>query len=152
MLLATWFGVGLIPAAPGTWGSLAALPFAWAIVNLWGALGLAIAVSLIFTTGCWAAGAVAREGGIADPGAVVVDEVAGQWLVLLAAPFDPAAWALAFLLFRLFDIWKPWPVRWADRRVKGGFGIMLDDVLAAVYAVAVMACLRSIGGAFGVHS
>ena len=151
MLLATWFGVGLFPIAPGTWGSLAALPCAWAILNQWGALGLAVAVLVVFATGCWAAGAVARESGISDPGAVVIDEVAGQWLVLLAAPFNPAAWALAFLLFRLFDIWKPWPVRWADRRIKGGFGIMLDDILAAACAVAVMAAIRAIGRAFGIY-
>jgi phosphatidylglycerophosphatase A len=151
MVLATWFGVGLIPAAPGSWGSLAALPFAWVILTLWGARGLALAVIIVFAVGCWAANAFAKASGVSDPAAIVIDEVGGQWVVLLATPLDPVAWTLAFLLFRVFDIWKPWPVGWADRHVKGGFGIMLDDILAAGYAGAVMAFLRLIGGPFGVH-
>lgn len=152
LLLATWFGIGLIPLAPGTWASLAALPFAWAIRSLWGAPSLALAVALIFAVGCWAAAIVAKRSGIADPGAIVIDEIAGQWLVLLAAPLSPLAWSLAFLLFRLFDIWKPWPVRWIDHHVKGGLGIMLDDVAAAGYAVLALSALLAIAGAFGVRS
>lgn len=149
-MLATWFGVGLIPVAAGTWGSLAALPLAWAIRVFWGVPGLAIAAIVVFGLGWWAAGAVAKTSGVRDPGAVVIDEVAGQWLVLLAAPLDPLAWALAFLLFRIFDIWKPWPVRWVDQHVEGGFGIMLDDVLAAGYAVLALSALPAIAGALGV--
>jgi phosphatidylglycerophosphatase A len=151
-LLATWFGVGLIPIAPGTWGSLAALPFAWAIHSLWGATGLAIAITLVFFAGWWAAATVSKAGAIEDPGAVVIDEVAGQWLVLLTAPSDPLAWVLAFMLFRIFDIWKPWPVRWADRDITGGLGVMLDDLLAAVYAALVLSVLLAIGGVSGVRS
>jgi phosphatidylglycerophosphatase A len=151
-LLATWFGVGLIPIAPGTWGSLAALPFAWAISSLWGATGLAIAIAVVFFAGWWAAAVVAKTSSVKDPGAIVIDEVAGQWLVLLAAPRDPLAWVLAFLLFRIFDIWKPWPVRWADRDITGGLGVMLDDLLAAVYAALVLSVLLAIGGVFGVRS
>jgi len=150
VLLATWFGVGLIPIAPGTWGSLAALLVAWAVQSLWGAPALAFAAAIVFAAGWWAASAVASTSGVQDPGAVVIDEVAAQWLVLLAAPADPVAWGVGFLLFRLFDIWKPWPVRWADRRVKGGFGIMLDDIVAAVYALLAMRVVLAIGGAFGV--
>ena len=82
----------------------------------------------------------------------MIDEVAGQWLVLVPAPLDPLAYALAFLLFRIFDIWKPWPVRWADREAKGGLGIMLDDLLAAIYAVVLLWCLLAIGGASGVRA
>jgi phosphatidylglycerophosphatase A len=82
----------------------------------------------------------------------VIDEIAGQWLVLVPAPLDPLAYTLAFLLFRFFDIWKPWPVRWADRRVKGGLGIMLDDLLAAVYAAALLSGLLAIGGVSGVRN
>ena len=82
----------------------------------------------------------------------MIDEVAGQWLVLVATPLDPLAYALALLLFRIFDIWKPWPVRWADRHVKGGLGIMLDDLLAAVYAVLALSILLPIGEVFGVRS
>jgi len=150
VLLATWFGVGLIPIAPGTWGSLAALPFAWAIRSLWGTIGLAVGTAVVFFAGWWAAQTVTNAGGIKDPGAVVIDEVAAQWLVLLAAPRNPLAWVLALLLFRIFDIWKPWPVRWADRDVAGGFGVMLDDLLAAVYALLVLSALLAIGGVFGV--
>jgi phosphatidylglycerophosphatase A len=137
---------------PGTWGSLAALPCAWAIRSLWGIAGLAIAAAFAFAAGCWAAGTIANRSGIKDPGAIVIDEVAAQWLVLLPAPLDPVPYAAAFLLFRIFDIWKPWPVRWADRRVYGGFGIMLDDLLAAAYAVLVFWVALISGGVFGVRS
>lgn len=87
-----------------------------------------------------------------DPGEIVIDEVAGQWLALLSAPLTPLAYALVFLLFRIFDICKPWPVRWADRQVPGGLGIMLDDLLAAVYAALALLVLLAIGGVFGVRS
>jgi phosphatidylglycerophosphatase A len=137
---------------PGTWGSLAALPCAWAIRSLSGVAGLAIAAAIIFAVGCWAAATIAKASGIKDPGAIVIDEVAAQWLVLLPAPLDPLSYAAAFLLFRIFDIWKPWPVGLADRRVPGGLGVMLDDLLAAVYAVLVFLILLAVGGAFGVRS
>ncbi len=151
-VLATWFGAGLLPISPGSWGSLAALPFAWAIRSLWGMAGLAAAAAIVFVVGWWAAAVVAEASGVEDPGMIVIDEVAAQWLVLLAAPLDPIAWGLGFVLFRIFDIWKPWPVRWADRHIHGGLGIMLDDVLAAVYAALALSALAAIGGAFGVRS
>jgi phosphatidylglycerophosphatase A len=151
VLLATWFGAGLLPVTPGSWGALAALPVGWVIETFWGAPGLAIAAAIVFIAGWWAAAIVAKASGIEDPGAIVIDEVAAQWLVLLAAPRDPPAWALAFLLFRIFDIWKPWPVRWADRHIHGGLGIMLDDLLAAGYAALVLSALSAIGGAFSVR-
>jgi phosphatidylglycerophosphatase A len=137
---------------PGSWGSLAALPCAWAIRSLSGAAGLAISAAIIFAVGCWAAGTIAKASGVNDPGAIVIDEVAAQWLVLLPAPLDPLSYAAAFLVFRLFDIWKPWPVGWADHRIHGGLGIMLDDLLAAVYAVLVFSILLVTVGAFGVRS
>jgi phosphatidylglycerophosphatase A len=145
-VLATWFGIGRLPIAPGTWGSLAALPFAWAIRDFWGVPGLGLASLIVFIAGCWAAGAVAKASRVQDPGAIVIDEIAGQWLVLLAAPLSPLAWSLAFLLFRLFDIWKPWPVRGIDRHVKGGLGIMLDDAVLALSAI------LAISGALGVRN
>jgi phosphatidylglycerophosphatase A len=98
--------------------------------------GLALGFAVVFFLGWWAAAVVAKASGRRDPAAIVVDEVAGQWLVLLATPRGLVAAALAFMLFRLFDIGKPWPVGWADRRIFGGFGIMLDDLMAAAYAVA----------------
>jgi phosphatidylglycerophosphatase A len=151
-VLGTWFGAGLLPVMPGTWGSLSALPCAWVIRGLWGIPGLALAAAIAFAVGCWAAGTLARASGEKDPGAIVIDEVAAQWLVLLPAPLDPLSYAAAFLVFRLFDIWKPWPVGWADHRVHGGPGIMLDDLLAAVYAVLVFSILLVTVGAFGVRS
>ncbi len=141
-LVATWFGAGLLPRAPGTWGSLAALPCAWLIVRAGGWPLLALGTALVFALGAWAADQEAKLTGIQDPGSIVVDEVAGQWLTLLAAPLDPLAYGIGFVLFRVADIAKPWPVSWADRKIKGGFGIMLDDVLAAAYAVLVMLAYR----------
>ena len=133
-LLATWFGVGLIPKAPGTWGSLTALPCAWAIHWAAGPIGLAGATLGLFAIGVWATGVFAARRGTPDPPTAVIDEVVGQWLVLILVPRDQGFYILGFGLFRLADVVKPWPVSWADRRVKGGFGIMLDDVLAGVYA------------------
>ena len=143
VLFATGFGAGLSPFARGTCASLAALPFAWAIRSHWGADGLAVAAALVITLGWWAA---ATSSITIAPGSSVPLASA-----TVAAPLDPLAYALAFLLFRLFDIWKPWPVRWADRHIKGGLGIMLDDLLAAVYAVLVLAVLQAIGGVSGVR-
>jgi phosphatidylglycerophosphatase A len=151
-LLGTWFGIGFLPTMPGTWGSLASLPFAWAICAGLGKTGLAATAAIIFAAGCWSAAKIARASVNKDPHAVVIDEVAGQCLVLLPAPMDPLSYTVGFLLFRTFDIWKPWPVRWADRHVPGGLGIMLDDLLAAVYATLVLSTLLAIGGAVGVRS
>lgn len=137
-LLATWFGVGLLPKAPGTWGSLAALPFAWIIAELGGWPWLAAAILIVTLIGWWAAERTVAQSGVQDPGAVVIDEVAGQWLVLLVTPPNLLLYALGFLLFRLFDITKPWPASWADRQVKGGLGVMLDDLLAGLYGLAVV--------------
>ncbi len=142
ILLATWFGAGLLPGMPGTWGSLAAMPFAWVIHLYWGPAALGAAALAVFAVGIWASEIYARAAGTEDPGAVVIDEVAGQWLTLaLAAPLDPLFYALGFLFFRVADILKPWPVNWAERRFAGGLGIMLDDILAAVYAALALVCV-----------
>ena len=134
---------------PGTWGSLAALPFAWVIHMKFGPNGLAIATTIVLAVGVWAADVYAKEIGDDDPGAVVIDEVAGQWLTLaLAAPLDALFYAAGFLLFRVFDILKPWPVNWADDQLKGGLGIMADDIIAAGYAAAVLVALGYLVGAF----
>lgn len=143
-LLSTWFGAGLMPKAPGTWGSLAALPFAWILVWSGGWPVLAIATVLIFFIGWWSAARTALVLGIADPGCIVIDEVAGQWLVLLATPPDFWHYAIGFGLFRVFDITKPWPASWADRQVKGGLGIMLDDVFAGLYGLIAMQLLAQV--------
>jgi phosphatidylglycerophosphatase A len=147
-LIATGGGVGLLPAMPGTWASLAALPCAWVICSLGGTAALAAAVGAAFLLGWWAAARVARSSGQHDPGFIVIDEIAAQWLVLLAAPLDWRCYAAAFLLFRLFDITKPWPARLVERRVAGGLGIMLDDIVAGLYALALLVIGE---GVFGVR-
>ncbi|NKB58682.1 MAG: phosphatidylglycerophosphatase A [Alphaproteobacteria bacterium] len=132
--MATWFGIGHLPKAPGTWGSLAALPFAWAL-SIWGGpLILAAAAVIVFALGVWAAERLERAGGDKDPGHVVIDEVAGQWLTLAAVPADPILYGLGFVLFRVMDITKPWPANWLDRNISGGLGVMLDDIAAGAYA------------------
>ncbi|WP_420561637.1 phosphatidylglycerophosphatase A [Tepidicaulis sp.] len=139
-LLATWFGAGLSPIAPGTMGSVAALLFALPVYWLGlSPLLLLGAAALLLPIGIWASGIYSKEIGADDPGAVVIDEVAGQWMVLALAPLTPLGWLAAFALFRFFDILKPWPVSWADRTLDGGTGIMMDDILAGLYGMAAMA-------------
>ncbi len=137
-LLATWFGAGLLPKAPGTWGSLAALPFAWIIAGWGGQAALGLATVIVTVVGWWAAELYSRQTGISDPSEVVIDEVAGQWLTLLVVPPNPWFYLAGFALFRLFDIRKPWPVSWADRTLPGGLGIMVDDLFAGIYAAVVL--------------
>ena len=136
--LSTFFGIGLIPWAPGTLGSLAALPVAWFAMKHYGPLGLALLGLVLFVIGCWTATVFARRVSEADPGAIVIDEVAAQCLVLTAAPLNPAYFVAGFALFRLTDILKPWPASWADQSLKGGVGIMLDDIFAGAYAWALL--------------
>jgi len=132
--LATWFHSGLAPKAPGTFGSLAALPFAWVILQSFGMAGLLIAAIIAFFIGWLVSAHYVKATGREDPKEVVIDEVAGMWLILvLFQSYDIAIHLVAFAIFRLFDIYKPCPIGWVDRHVKGGLGIMLDDILAALY-------------------
>ncbi|NQV54943.1 MAG: phosphatidylglycerophosphatase A [Rhodospirillales bacterium] len=141
-LIAVFFGIGRLPWAPGTWGSLAALPLAWGL-HLWGgAPALTVATLFVFILGAWASSVYAKQSGGGDPSEVVIDEVAGQWLTLLVVPPNLVLYGAGFLLFRFFDILKPWPVSWADRRIKGGVGIMVDDILAGLYAAILLAALH----------
>jgi len=137
-LIATWFGSGLLPKIPGTWGSAAALPFAWAIMWFGGPWVLLACSAVAFAVGIWAAGMYSKHSGIKDAGPIVIDEVAGQWLTLvpagLFAGMDPVLFIVGFFLFRVADILKPWPANWADRELGGGLGVMLDDIFAAIYA------------------
>ena len=142
MVLATWFGTGLIRFAPGTWGSLAALPFAWLIHESWRATGLAVATMLVFLIGVWVSHIYAQQFPDDDPSEIVIDEVAGMWLTLLVVPPDVVYYIIGFVFFRIADIWKPWPVSWADRAIKGGAGIMLDDIFAGVYAALALLAVR----------
>ena len=136
--IATGLYSGYLPKAPGTWGSRFALPVAWLIFEVSGRTGLAVAAAVVFAVGVWASAVCVRKHATEDPKQVVIDEIAGQWLVLLVVTPGWLAYLLGFVLFRAFDIAKPWPVSWADRKIKGGLGIMLDDVLAAGYAAAVL--------------
>ena len=138
VLLATVFGIGWLPKAPGTWGSLAALPLGWWIVASGGWPALLGALLVVFAVGVWACAGYSKATGTHDAGACVIDEVVGQWIVLLVLPLDPLFYLGGFLVFRLFDIVKPWPAGWADRNVHGGFGVMLDDVFAGLQGAAVM--------------
>lgn len=138
--IATFFGTGFLRPGPGTWGSAAGLAI-WLAVAHWGhltrgnlAIGTAIAALALLLAGIPASTIVAREAGTDDPSFVVLDEVVGQWIALIAATLAPGSWLLAFLLFRVFDIWKPPPARQFDR-MHGGFGIMMDDVAAGIYAL-----------------
>ena len=136
-LLSTWFGAGLVKIAPGTWGSLAALPFAWVISYYTGYLGLIIGSLLAYLVGIWASGVYSQAIGREDPGQVVIDEVAGQWLALAFVPLDPVFYLISFAIFRFFDIVKVFPANWIDRNVEGGLGIMSDDMIAGAYALIV---------------
>lgn len=141
---ATGFGIGFLPRAPGTWASLAALPLAWAIGAAWGVFGLAAAAAGAFLAGWWASRVYLLNSATHDPAEVVIDEIAGQWIALAFAPREVFPFVVAFALFRLFDIWKPWPIRWADRAVPGALGVMLDDVLAGAAAAAGLAILMAL--------
>jgi phosphatidylglycerophosphatase A len=144
-LICSFFGAGRLPKAPGTWGSLAALPLVWLLAWAGGPWLLGGAMVVLFAVGWWASARVVAEDGEEDPSWVVIDEVVGQGLTLLLTPPGLVGYAAGFALFRLFDIKKPWPVSWADEKVKGGLGIMLDDVVAAVYAAALLALLQRAG-------
>jgi phosphatidylglycerophosphatase A len=137
VLLATVFGVGWLPKAPGTWGSLAALAMGWFIVAEAGPAALIGSIVLVFGVGVWACAGYTKATGTHDSSACVIDEVVGQWIVLLVVPLDPWSYATAFATFRFFDIIKPWPTGWADRTISGGLGTMIDDVLAGLQAATV---------------
>ena len=138
--LGTFFGVGYLRPGPGTWGSAAGL-LLWLAAAHWGhwtriqlACSTAIASLAVVLIGIRACNIIVRESGTEDPSFVVLDEVAGQWIALIGAATRPSLWLLAFLLFRVFDIVKPPPARQFDR-MRGGFGIMMDDVAAGIYAM-----------------
>ena len=133
-LLATGFGLGCSPRAPGTLGTLWGIP-CWLLLRHlpeWAYLGVLL---LLFAAGIWICDYTERHLGIHDHGAIVFDEIVGFLVTMSIAPAHDLRWILpGFLLFRLFDIWKPWPIRWIDRNLRGGLGIMLDDLLAGGYA------------------
>jgi phosphatidylglycerophosphatase A len=143
LVLATWFGAGLSPKAPGTVGTLASFVL-WAPLVLSGAHWIARlgVVLVVFVVGVVVSEAVVRARG-EDPQLIVIDEVAGMGLTLAVAPPTTVSLLAGFLLFRMFDITKPGPVGLADRRVKGGLGVMLDDMIAGALALAVLTALQA---------
>jgi phosphatidylglycerophosphatase A len=137
--LALGFGAGLSPVVPGTVGTLVGLPLAALLRAYAGDAGYLVALALGFAVGVWAADRTGRDLGVADHGAIVWDEIVAFMLVLFFVGADPVRQAFAFLLFRLFDIVKPPPARLIDREWHHGFGVMADDVVAAFYALLVLA-------------
>lgn len=138
MVIACGLGAGFLPGAPGTFGSLlAVLVWWWALMPLHWAAQL-VAIAVVTMVGTWVIGRVQSRYQVQDPGAIVIDEFAGQWIVLLGAPANGPVALLAFLLFRLFDIGKPWPVRTLERRVGGAFGVMIDDLAAGLLGYVVL--------------
>lgn len=156
--IATWFYSGLLRPAPGTWGSLASLPFAYAMLWAgWGIWSLLAICAVVFLIGWWATHEETKGKDDHDPSEIVIDEVVGQWLALsvlfvfntmfsLSERSGFYHWSfylyfgLGFGLFRLFDIWKPWPVSWADKK-STALGVMLDDVLAGIMAAITLTAL-----------
>jgi phosphatidylglycerophosphatase A len=136
-LLAFGLGSGCSPKAPGTFGTLMAVALYLPLARLELSWYLAV-VALASLLGIWICGRTARDLGIHDHGGIVWDEFAGFWLTMVAAPPGWAWIITGFVLFRLFDILKPWPISWLDRHVGGGVGIMLDDLLAGLFAMAIM--------------
>lgn len=154
-LIATVGYAGLLRPAPGTWGSLVALPLAWLLHWLGGLPLFLFALAFVFIVGLWAVAREVAGKADADPAEIVVDEVVGQWIALVPLSaglwfanvpghvFPWPGWVGGFLMFRLFDIWKPWPVSWADRR-HDALGVMLDDVIAGLMAAVCVAVAAAV--------
>ncbi len=140
-VIAFGFGVGLVPFAPGTFGTLLAWPLGWVLGGAHALIALPL-VAALFLLGIWACGSTGRHLGVHDHGAMVWDEFVAFLLVLAIVPRELPWQACAFALFRVFDILKPPPIRWFERRYRGGFGVMFDDLLAAGYTLVVLALAR----------
>ncbi len=137
-ILCTWFGLGKLKPAPGTWGSAGALPFAWFLQVYGGPWAVAIAAAGIALIALWAIRLFLVRWPGEDPGEVVIDEVAGQWLTLIFVPADPLLYLIGFGVFRFFDTTKIWPASWADTTLSGAPGVLIDDLFAGLYGMIVM--------------
>jgi len=137
--IALGFGAGLAPVAPGTFGTLAGLAIYWLLALALPPLAIAFLAIPLFFVGVWACGVAGRNLGVPDHGAFVWDEIVAFLPLAALASASLVLQLVAFALFRLFDVWKPFPIRQFEARVKGGFGVMLDDLLAACYAYLVLA-------------
>ncbi len=143
-LLATWFGCGYVPFAPGTAGTLGSIPL-YLLLRPFGHVPVAAASLAIAAVGVWASGVVSDELEMKDPQVVVIDEVAGVLLALSVAPASSAALVVGVVLFRIFDQTKPWPARAAERDLPRGWGIVLDDMAAGAWAAASLCLLHALG-------
>ncbi len=137
LFLAFGFGSGLAKKAPGTFGTLAAIPVYW-LFSQTGIIFYSVLTVIVTVAGVWICGLAAEKLDEHDFGGIVWDEIAGYLITLWLVPFSWQAVVVGFVLFRFFDIIKPWPIKWIDQKVHGGLGIMLDDVLAAVFAGALL--------------
>jgi phosphatidylglycerophosphatase A len=131
-LLGTWFGCGYVPYAPGTAGTLGAVPL-YLLLRPYGAAAVGAAAMVLTIVGIWSADVVAKDSGLKDPQLVVIDEVAGVLTTLTVAAHTWTALIAGVVLFRVFDQFKPWPARTAERKLPGGYGIVLDDIAAGVW-------------------
>lgn len=134
------FGSGLAPKAPGTFGTLAAIPLYWLLQDLSWPIYVSWLI-VTFALGVYWCDRSSKQLGVHDHGGIVWDEFVGYWITMFMAPKSWVFMLLGFILFRFFDIVKPWPIGWIDKKVKGGFGIMIDDVLAGIYAFIVLHCV-----------
>ena len=138
VVLVCGLGSGFAPYAPGTFGSVLAVLIWWFLLAPLGLVSQLLVIVTVTALGTWLTHRVRKRYGVGDPGAIVIDEFAGQWVVLLAAPVELWVALLGFALFRLFDIWKPWPVGYLERNVGGAFGVMIDDLAAGIMGLAVL--------------
>jgi len=147
LFIAKWislgFGSGLAPKAPGTFGTLVGIPFVLLFADL-DIVWYSLITVLFFILGVWASQVYSDHLGVHDHGSIVWDEVVGYMITMAVVPADWVWLLLGFIFFRLFDIWKPWPIRLLDKHVHGGFGIMIDDVLAGVYAAVILIVLQQL--------
>lgn len=134
VVIATGFYSGMMAKAPGTWGSAFAM-IPWYFCRNLSFVSYLILLLVLLLVGTLAAGSAEKIFDQPDPGCIVIDEIAGIFITLTLAPKHPLAWIIGFLLFRLFDIWKPFPVSWLDAHLHGGIGIMMDDVAAGIYSL-----------------
>lgn len=144
--IALGFGTGLAPKAPGTVGTAVAIPIYFACNAIGGACLVATMVTVLFVLGVWASAKTGKALGVSDHGGIVIDEIAAFLLVLAFVPSGPSTYlwvATAFVVFRVFDITKPWPIGLADRTIKGGFGVMFDDLLAALATIVFVLTIRA---------
>ncbi len=139
-LFATWFGIGLLSPAPGTWGSLAALLIWYFLEFLHSSTYIILPAFILFSF--FVCSRVAQDSNSDDHSAIVIDEVAGMLVTLSFVSYGVMTYFCAFLLFRLFDIWKPWPISWVDKNIKGGLGI--DDLIAGLFAGAIICAIISL--------